>query len=107
MTSNEATETTLTPAIMEPEATRKAAAGARRVSVASKKPKSGKKATLPNKAPTGAKKAAGARDGSKAAKILDLLRRPGGVTRRHSAKAFSKLIQWRELVELARLPVTE
>jgi hypothetical protein len=47
----------------------------------------GKKATPAKKAPTGAKKATGARDGSKAAKILDLLRRPNGATTKELMKA--------------------
>jgi hypothetical protein len=55
--------------------------------VAPAKPKSGKKATPAKKAPKSAKKAKGARDGSKAAKILDLLKRPGGVTSRELQKA--------------------
>jgi hypothetical protein len=41
------------------------------------KPKSGKKATPAKKAPNSAKKAKGARDGSKTAKVLELLKRPG------------------------------
>jgi hypothetical protein len=39
------------------------------------------------KAAKGAKKAAGARDGSKAAKVLDLLKRPGGATAKELQKA--------------------
>jgi hypothetical protein len=54
---------------------------------ATKKPKSGKKASSAKKAPKGARKAADARDGSKAAKILDLLKRPGGVTSKELEKA--------------------
>ncbi len=67
--------------------TKKARVGARRANVAPAKPKSGKKASPARKAPKGAKKAKGARDGSKAAKILDLLKRPGGVTSRELQKA--------------------
>ena len=58
--------------------------------VAPAKAKSGKKAIPAKKAPKGgksAKKAAGARDGSKTAKVLDLLKRPGGVTRKELMKA--------------------
>lgn len=66
---------------------KKATAGARRANVATKKAKSGKKTSLAKKAPTGAKKAAGARDGSKAAKILDLLKRPNGATAKELMKA--------------------
>jgi len=70
---------------------KKASAGARRANVAPAKPKSGKKATPTKKAPKGAKKAKGskpeARDGSKTAKILELLKRPGGVTSKELMKA--------------------
>ena len=67
--------------------TKKANVGARRANVAPAKPKSGKKAAPAKKAPKSAKKAKVARDGSKAAKILDLLKRPGGVTSRELQKA--------------------
>jgi len=66
---------------------KKPSVGARRANVAPKKAKSGKKATPDKKAPKGAKKAKGARDGSKAAKILDLLKRPGGATNKELQKA--------------------
>jgi hypothetical protein len=55
--------------------------------VAPKKGKSPKKATSPKKAPKGQKKASAARDSSKTAKILDLLKRPGGVTAKELMKA--------------------
>jgi hypothetical protein len=55
--------------------------------VAPKKGKSGKKASPAKKAPKGAKKATAARDGSKTAKILDLLKRPGGATAKELLKA--------------------
>jgi len=87
MTSNtEATETALAPA-PEPKATKTARAGARPAPVAPKKAKSGKKAKAPKKAPQGQKKASGARDGSKTEKILDLLKRPDGVTQKELMKA--------------------
>lgn len=91
MTSNtEATETVPTPAA-EPKATKAARVGARRAHVAPKKGKSGKKASPAKKAPKAAKKAKGegrtARDGSKTAKVLDLLKRPGGVTAKELMKA--------------------
>src|SRR5579859_83111 len=70
-----------------PKATQKASAGARRAHVAPKKAKAGKKASPAKKAAKGAKKAAGARDGSKAAKVLDLLKRPGGATAKELQKA--------------------
>jgi len=66
---------------------KKASVGARRAHVAPSKGKSGKKATPAKKAPKSAKKATGSRDGSKAAKILDLLKRPGGATSKELQKA--------------------
>jgi hypothetical protein len=74
----------------ETKATKKASAGARRANVAPAKAKAGKKATQAKKAPKGAKKAAGARDGSKTAAILELLKRPDGVT----AKELLKTTDW-------------
>ena len=75
------------------KATRKATAGARRAQVAPAKAKSGKKASPSKKGPQGKKGARGAkatgkpkapetgvREGSKTAKVLELLKRPGGVT---------------------------
>jgi len=67
--------------------TKKAHAGALRGNVAPRKGKSSKKASPAKKAPKGATKATGARDGSKAAKILDLLKRPGGVAAKELLKA--------------------
>ena len=88
MTSNiETTETAQAPAAPEPKTTKPARVGARRAHVAPKKTKSGKKARSPKKAPKGQKKASAARDGSKTAKVLDLLKRPGGVTSRELMKA--------------------
>src|SRR5512143_3396558 len=83
----EALETALAPVAEAPTATEKASAAKRARSVAPKKAKSGKKATPAKKAPKAAKKATGARDGSKAAKILDLLKRPGGATSKELMKA--------------------
>ena len=80
----EATDTATASAIEEPKANKKGNAGAH---VAPKKGKSGKKASPAKKAAKGAKKAAGVRDGSKAAKILDLLKRPGGATAKELIKA--------------------
>ncbi|HEY1759246.1 MAG TPA: DUF3489 domain-containing protein [Bryobacteraceae bacterium] len=91
----EETATTPAPAAEEqPKATKKATAGARRAHVAPAKGKASKKATPAKKAPKGAKKAKvaapakpEARDGSKTAKILDLLKRPGGATAKELMKA--------------------
>src|SRR6266705_1434405 len=64
----------------KPKAGTKARVAAKRAHVAPKKAKSATKAKAPKKAPQGHKKAAGARDGSKTAKVLGLLKRPNGVT---------------------------
>ena len=60
---------------------------AQRAHVASKKAKSAKKASPSKKTPKRAKEAGAARDGSKAAKVLDLLQRPGGATLKELIKA--------------------
>ncbi|HWZ32336.1 MAG TPA: DUF3489 domain-containing protein [Bryobacteraceae bacterium] len=73
----------------EPKATKTARVAKRGAHVAPKKGKSGKKADPAKKAPKGAKKAAGARDGSKTAKVLELLKRPGGATSKELMKATS------------------
>jgi len=83
----EALETALAPVGEAPKATQKATGVKRARNVAPKKAKSGKKTTPAKKAPKAVKKATGARDGSKAAKILDLLKRPGGVTAKELMKA--------------------
>jgi len=82
----EALETAVGPVADAPKATPKASAAKRARNVAPKKAKSGKKTTPAKKAPRSAK-AAGSRDGSKAAKVLDLLKRPGGVTSKELMKA--------------------
>jgi len=82
----------------QPKATKKATVAKRARNVAPAKGKSGNKASPAKKAPKGAKKASGGRDGSKAAKkgiregtktetILDLLKRPGGATSKELMKA--------------------
>src|SRR5258707_8218150 len=74
----------------ERKATKTARAAKRGAHVAPKKGKSHKKATPAKKAPKapkGEKKSGAARDGSKAAKILELLKRPGGATSKELMKA--------------------
>jgi hypothetical protein len=74
----------------KPKATKKAHVRPKRAHVGSKKGKSAKRATPAKKAPKGAKKLSGVRDGSKTAKILDLLKRSGGVT----AEELMKVTGW-------------
>jgi hypothetical protein len=69
-------ETTTTE---KPKATKKARVSAQRADVAPKKRKAAKKASPAKKAPKAAKEK-GTRDGSKAAKVLDLLKRAEGAT---------------------------
>jgi hypothetical protein len=73
----------------EPKPGKKARVAPRRAHVAPKKAKAARKAKAAKealkakpakKAPKSAKKAGSARDGSKAAKIIDLLKRPNGAT---------------------------
>jgi hypothetical protein len=64
----------------KPKATKKARVGAPGAHVTPKKGKTTKKASPAKKASKAAKKEGAARDGSKAAKILDLLKRPEGAT---------------------------
>ena len=73
----------------KPKATKKARVGARRAHVAPAKGKSGKKANPPKKATKAPKvaKAKGTREGSKTARILELLKRPGGATMQEIMKA--------------------
>jgi hypothetical protein len=82
------------PATAETKATTKPHAGTRRAHVATPKPEPVKKATPATKAATGRAKAqaakTGAREGSKTAKILEMLRRPGGA----SAKELLKATGW-------------
>lgn len=81
---NTATEDTGTTE--KPKGTKKARVGAQGAHVAPKKGKSAKKASPAKKAPKGAKEK-GTRDGSKAAQVLDLLKRAEGVTLAELMKA--------------------
>lgn len=71
----------------DPRPKKKARVGARRAHVAPTKAKSARKASPAKKAPQGRKKPHAARAGSKTAKILDLLKRPGGATAKELMKA--------------------
>ena len=64
----------------KPKAGKKARVGVQRAHVAPKKGKAAPKAKAAKKAPKAPKKGAGARDGSKASQVLELLKRPGGAT---------------------------
>ena len=71
----------------QPKPNKKARVAKQRPHVSPKKAKSAKKASSPKKAPKSQKKAKSARDGSKTAKVLDLLKRAGGVTAQELMKA--------------------
>ena len=71
----------------KPKATKKANVGAHGAHVASKKGRAAKKASPAKKAPKAMKKAGEAREGSKAATVLDLLKRPDGTTLAELMKA--------------------
>ena len=91
--STETTETAQPAAVEAQKGTKKGRVGARSAHVAPTKPKSPKNASQGKKAPKGRKKAdkpASAREGSKTAQVLDLLKRPGGAT----AKELMKTTGW-------------
>ena len=70
----------------KPKGAKKGRAGAQGANVAPKKGKSAKKASPAKKAPKAAKEK-GTRDGSKASKVLDLLKRTEGATLAELMKA--------------------
>jgi hypothetical protein len=71
----------------QPKPNKKASVARQSANVPTKKAKSAKKASPPKKAPKGQKKATPSRDGSKTAKVLDLLKRSGGVSMKELLKA--------------------
>ena len=76
--------------VQPPKATKRANVAPHKRRVAPGKPKSGKKASAAQrraKSQKAAKSDAGVREGSKAAKVLGLLRRSGGVTLKELMKA--------------------
>ena len=86
-----AEETATSPALApegKPQGAKKARVAPQGANVAKKKAKSAKKATPAKKAPK-AKKAAKVREGSKTDKVLELLKRPGGVTSKELMKTTS------------------
>jgi Protein of unknown function (DUF3489) len=92
MTSNAEEQATPPAAATVPlsKATKRATVPPRKPRVAPSKPKSGKKASSAQrraKSTKAAKSGPGAREGSKAAKVLDLLKRSGGVTLKELMKA--------------------
>jgi hypothetical protein len=95
MTSNveEHANTPAAATVQPAKATKRAHVAPRKRHVAPGKPRSGKKASSAERRPKSqkaakqAKPAAGAREGSKAAKILGLLRRPDGVSVKELMKA--------------------
>ena len=78
MTSTPETGTSPAATAKERETTKKARAGARGAHLTHDKTKSAKNAKATKKTPTAGKQAGGAREGSKAAKIIDLLKKPNG-----------------------------
>ena len=83
----EATSAAQAPGSERPKPRKKARVAAKRAPVAPKRVKLGKKTHPGKKTFAGAKTAGPARDGSKAAKVLDLLKRPDGVTLKDLTKA--------------------
>jgi hypothetical protein len=85
-------DTAATAGARKPKTSKKARVAPRRADVAPAKTKSARKATPPKKAPKGrttpkVAKLNVVRSGSKTAKILDLLKRPGGATSKDLMKA--------------------
>lgn len=95
MITDETENATIQAAAEQPKPATKATAAPRKPRVAPSKAKSGKKATSGKKAGKtgkpakkgGKTKPAGAREGSKTEQVLDLLKRPGGVTLKDLMKA--------------------
>ena len=93
---SETNETAPASAPAEGKGATKAHSGARRAHRAAEKGRAGKRAVPAKKAHATRRKAnrrksaAGARKGSKSAKVLELLRRPGGVT----GKELTRLTGW-------------
>jgi hypothetical protein len=94
MTTENEESTQATATATEPEAPKKARVAPRRAHVAPSKGRSAKKTTSAKKSAKAPKKAMpakaeGAREGSKTAKVLDLLKRSGGASLKEIMKATS------------------
>jgi hypothetical protein len=88
--STEETATADVPAMAtKPKISKKAPGAPRRAPFAPKRVKAGKKATAAKKAPKGATKAKGSREGTKTSLVLELLKRPGGVSSKELMDATS------------------
>ncbi len=92
MTTTEEHAITTSGTAQEPKGTAKPNAAPRKPRVAASKPRSRKKTTPAKKASKAPRKAtsakaAGAREGSKTSKVLDLLKRRGGTTMKELMKA--------------------
>jgi len=85
--TTEETGTAQTAAADKPKPGKKARVSAQRAHVAPKKAKAAPKAKAAKKAPKATRKAGGARDGSKAAQVLDLLKQAGGTNLAELMKA--------------------
>jgi Protein of unknown function (DUF3489) len=90
MITAEAETAPFTETAEKPKGTKKPRVGAQRAHVVPKRAKAAKKASPAKKAPKGEKKPGDARDGSKAAKVIDLLKRSEGAT----LKELMKVTGW-------------
>jgi len=75
------------PRAAKPKPGKTARVAPKRAHTAPKKGKPARSPRAPKRAPKGVKQAVGARDGSKTAKVLDLLKRPGGVSMKELLKS--------------------
>jgi hypothetical protein len=85
--TTEEPETAPSTAGTEAKPSKKPRVGGRRAHIAPTKAKPAKKASQSKRAAKGARKESSARDGSKTAKVLELLKRPGGATAKELMKA--------------------
>jgi hypothetical protein len=88
-TENEQTAQATAATAEKPEPPKKARAAARKPHVAPSKAKPGKKAIADKKGAKGSHKGASARQGSKTAQVLNMLKRPSGATLKELKNATS------------------